>query len=400
VHRRLTQASAEWERQGRHPSELYRGPRLASARAWAAGHPGTLNATEREFLLRGIVEEGVGLRDWLTASGSSREALALAEAYLTSGEAAQQLKGLAILRWLPEPDLEAEIDHRLLEVVQSDRYREAVRERAVEALTERGRADRLADQLRSAGLSPDERSRLIDALGHARNVPKLGVGATNAVGGLDRLRVHWSSVRKLVWVYRTQFGIVFAFSYIATELTWGVLSSLPLFGVGIGLPYSPRALVLTCVCVFYVLFRAYLDERAVSTREVLLATALAIAVHNVLNVFSALRLLGQLFELLTSTLYLAIVAIALSVGPGRGNVRARLLTLSALASALSTALTVVSAFLISPEGFRSRDLPLMILLMWTNGAIVTFACLVAFHQALRIAFGETLLYGAASGADP
>ena len=179
-----------------------------------------------------------------------------------------------------------------------------------------------------------------------------------------------------------------------------MLSSLPLFGVGIGLPYSPRALVLTCVCVFYVLFRAYLDERAVSTREVLLATALAIAVHNVLNVFSALRLLGQLFELLTSTLYLAIVAIALSVGPGRGNVRARLLTLSALASALSTALTVVSAFLISPEGFRSRDLPLMILLMWTNGAIVTFACLVAFHQALRIAFGETLLYGAASGADP
>ena len=52
VHRHLTQAAEEWRANGRDPSELYRGPRLAASLEWAdnAGEQAGLNRLEREFL--------------------------------------------------------------------------------------------------------------------------------------------------------------------------------------------------------------------------------------------------------------------------------------------------------------------------------------------------------------
>jgi WD40 repeat protein/energy-coupling factor transporter ATP-binding protein EcfA2 len=50
IHRRLTEAAAEWETLGRDSGVLYRGARLIAARDWAADHEKRLNELERQFL--------------------------------------------------------------------------------------------------------------------------------------------------------------------------------------------------------------------------------------------------------------------------------------------------------------------------------------------------------------
>ena len=50
LHRRLTDAAEQWEREGRSRSLLLRGPPLAAARAWSRSDPAPLNPLERSFL--------------------------------------------------------------------------------------------------------------------------------------------------------------------------------------------------------------------------------------------------------------------------------------------------------------------------------------------------------------
>ncbi len=50
LHRRLTEAAQEWYTQGRDPSILYRGARLAQALEWTAAHTDQVNLLENEFL--------------------------------------------------------------------------------------------------------------------------------------------------------------------------------------------------------------------------------------------------------------------------------------------------------------------------------------------------------------
>jgi len=50
IHRRLAQATREWETLEREAAALYRGARLAAAQEWATDHPGELTALERAFL--------------------------------------------------------------------------------------------------------------------------------------------------------------------------------------------------------------------------------------------------------------------------------------------------------------------------------------------------------------
>jgi WD40 repeat protein/DNA-binding SARP family transcriptional activator len=57
VHRRVTAASAEWDRLGRDPGALYRGPHLAEAVAWAERDPAAVNAQERAFLDASVAAE-------------------------------------------------------------------------------------------------------------------------------------------------------------------------------------------------------------------------------------------------------------------------------------------------------------------------------------------------------
>ncbi|MGH8898577.1 MAG: WD40 repeat domain-containing protein [Egibacteraceae bacterium] len=64
IHRRLTEAAAEWDENGREEELLYRGGRLASAREWATGNETRLNDLEREFLTASSERE----RDELAAA--------------------------------------------------------------------------------------------------------------------------------------------------------------------------------------------------------------------------------------------------------------------------------------------------------------------------------------------
>jgi WD40 repeat protein/DNA-binding SARP family transcriptional activator len=63
VLRHLTTAAAGWEAMGRPSSELYRGPRLAQARAWRERSTGDLTAVEQAFLDASVEAEAAGLRD-------------------------------------------------------------------------------------------------------------------------------------------------------------------------------------------------------------------------------------------------------------------------------------------------------------------------------------------------
>jgi WD40 repeat protein/class 3 adenylate cyclase len=61
VMRHLTVAAHEWDQRGRDAGDVYRGPRLAAALEWQAGHGEEANTVEREFLAagRGLQEEQV-----------------------------------------------------------------------------------------------------------------------------------------------------------------------------------------------------------------------------------------------------------------------------------------------------------------------------------------------------
>jgi len=50
LHRHLISAARDWDERGRHPDDLYRGPRLAAALEWAGARDADLNALERTFL--------------------------------------------------------------------------------------------------------------------------------------------------------------------------------------------------------------------------------------------------------------------------------------------------------------------------------------------------------------
>ncbi len=50
LHAHLRVSAGEWEARGRHPGELYRGPRLAAALEFCTGHPDQMDRLEREFV--------------------------------------------------------------------------------------------------------------------------------------------------------------------------------------------------------------------------------------------------------------------------------------------------------------------------------------------------------------
>jgi class 3 adenylate cyclase/DNA-binding SARP family transcriptional activator/WD40 repeat protein len=62
LHRQLTEGAVAWEAEGRDPSALYRGVRLAAASDWAAAHGEDANALEREFLDRSVAAQDRELR--------------------------------------------------------------------------------------------------------------------------------------------------------------------------------------------------------------------------------------------------------------------------------------------------------------------------------------------------
>ncbi|HEX4725957.1 MAG TPA: helix-turn-helix domain-containing protein [Pseudonocardiaceae bacterium] len=111
LHQQLREAADGWDREQRHPSLLYRGPRLALVADWAAGHQGRLGAVERDFLLAATAQEDAArsaarrqtrrLRR-LVAGLVVMTALALVATFvaLAQGNAATRQRDLAVSRAL------------------------------------------------------------------------------------------------------------------------------------------------------------------------------------------------------------------------------------------------------------------------------------------------------------
>ncbi len=97
IHRQLTEATQEWIALGRDPGALFRGVKLARARAWAAEHPGRLNPTEQAFLERSVesVQKDQAVRE-AERQQSLEAAQKLAES--ESKRAAEQSRAAARLR--------------------------------------------------------------------------------------------------------------------------------------------------------------------------------------------------------------------------------------------------------------------------------------------------------------
>ena len=88
IHRDLTEASGDWQREGRDPSHLYRGTHLAVARDWATHHSEDLNPEERAFL-SAAQQEHLRTRRLRRAAVLALAALTVLSA-ITAGVALQQ----------------------------------------------------------------------------------------------------------------------------------------------------------------------------------------------------------------------------------------------------------------------------------------------------------------------
>jgi class 3 adenylate cyclase/DNA-binding SARP family transcriptional activator/WD40 repeat protein len=95
LHRQLTESAVAWEAEGRDPSALYRGVRLAAASDWASAHDEDANALEREFLDRSLAVQDRELR---TTRRSARRLRSLAGALAVVLVVALVAGGLALLQ--------------------------------------------------------------------------------------------------------------------------------------------------------------------------------------------------------------------------------------------------------------------------------------------------------------
>jgi WD40 repeat protein/class 3 adenylate cyclase len=92
LHRRLTDAAAEWERRGRDESVLYRRARLAEAVEWRIRNEFSLNDQERAFL-----EESVGLQEREAIQEEARRQREVEDARSIAGA---QRRAARLFRWV------------------------------------------------------------------------------------------------------------------------------------------------------------------------------------------------------------------------------------------------------------------------------------------------------------
>ena len=168
LHRRLTQAAAEWDATDRDPDALYRSARLAAALDWARQHPDDLNRREHEFLDASAAQQERQLRrarrTTAVLAGLLVVALVAGGLTLVARSAAQRqtvlarstgLAAQASARRASEPDL------ALLLAVEGHRLDDSVATRGG-LLDTVGQSPRLAalhqgyGDINSLDLSPDE----------------------------------------------------------------------------------------------------------------------------------------------------------------------------------------------------------------------------------------------------
>jgi WD40 repeat protein/DNA-binding SARP family transcriptional activator len=171
IRRHLAPAADQWERSGRHPTELYRGPRLAAALGWLQEHPHEPTQIEQEFLGAGRAQHARERRRRWTIVGGLSVLLAAAGllgllAWQKEHRADEESK-LALSRSLVnQAELERDADGQLSVLLSVAAFRlndnaearGSLLRQAIYRQHVRGILPRHTDVLRDVAFSPDGRT--------------------------------------------------------------------------------------------------------------------------------------------------------------------------------------------------------------------------------------------------
>lgn len=417
IHRQLTQASKEWEKNNHDESYLYDGLRLNIAKEWAVSQIDILNVCERNFLFCSLINDNADIKDWIPRYGDVKTTIQFAHEFLTIPGESQRLKGLSILRWLSGVEADKAVNPLLLQIILTDDS-QAVSNRAAEVLVERGQIDWLISNLNSPGLLLDQKSRLIKAIGHSRNLPVYGAKLDKALKGRFRRRIIQSAARQLVLNYKSQFAIVISLSFIVGEIGLQIISriSLPLekfIGRNLGgLPYAVMDVVVMLGFALYMILRQGLDKRPISARKCIWVGFFGALISKFILVIGRIaeKIIGAFIEKSMSGLsyavieplviyfdnIVAMITVAFFIyGFSLNKSRlSKLLLFSVLGpfAAVSWRMFVnpLVFYLMHGKSLQAFTGDQVISSLYTCGLgiFITFSCLLGFRAGMRIAFNK------------
>lgn len=413
-----------WQQVDRDPGALLRGETLRVAKDWLARRPQGFSATERDFVWHSLLRAEDDLSQTMGLFTPQEEAVGFLDGYLASRQASEQARGVDGLRWLPAPDVAPAVNDRLQRLVRTHPAA-AIRNRAAEALVQRGQTGELV-QLLDAGLQAEERERLVDALAAVRNLPELGPQVAQALPR-RAFQVRLEGALNLLSRYRAEFAIVLGLVYLA-----GTLSQIALSAVDDSLyrwfnvPAQGRLVVplimfdiVIALGVYLAIYirRRIVDATPMARRDwlvVALAGSLVALLFALIESFPALREIvsgeaagSRWFTLAYSAIdelgrivLLFVMAWQLKPEAANHNILRRSLrtTLLAMAAAVLLGLALFLPVILVDSGrefalqevtpYRLFGILFNSVPRWINTGVILFASLVGFQFGLRIAFPE------------
>jgi len=405
---------------------LLRGEALRVAKDWLARRPQGFSRNERDFVFHSLLHEEGDLGEAMNLFAPPEEALVLLDGYLAAEQTNDQARGVNGLRWLQAPSVESAVNGRLQRLVLTHPVA-AIRNRAAEALIQRGQTAQLVGLLDTA-LATEERDRLVDALASIRNQPTLG---PQVAGTLPprAVKVRLEAALQLLSLYRAAFAIVLGLAYLvgtSSLIAFSVIDD-PLYR-WFDVPSQGRLVVplnvfdvLVALGMYLAIYirKRFIDITSMARRDWLLVALVGSLVSIllvVLDSFAVIREIvsgqpaqSQWFTLAYRAIdalgrFVLLFVMAWQLKPevaNRAVIRRSLrTTLIAMAAAVlvglalfvplsllqrhdELALREVTAFRLF--GILSNSLP-----RWINTVVVMFFGLVGFQLGLRIAFPERL----------
>ncbi|MGA7415642.1 MAG: toll/interleukin-1 receptor domain-containing protein [Bryobacteraceae bacterium] len=423
VEQQVAEARSLWEARTRDEAYLLEGPVLIAARNWAEQNLLSLNQQTLEFLIRSLVHEGLPLESWIPRYAEHCDAVALGRDYLSSQNSASRRCGLDVLRWIPSTSLSA--TDAAIEVAMSDPIAE-LRRYAVETVCGRRAEVILQDRLKQEPAGK-RRQMLLRAIGHARNVRGIGKKALAGLPSRMRRRVSLYALLDLLSLNRGAFALSFALSSIFFTLGWDITSRALSLARDILAPhvgnynltgaYYELSFDLTVTMGLFVLLRAIIDEKPITTGYVFRIGLLAGCISELINIVGrlmeetvkvvisffdaqgihALNFVFAVTDELPTILATGILALALIPGataqPGKTFLR-RFAMVAAMAAAIAV---VIGRFLVPAAldliGLNFREPELGKLGMeavnaFILSAVAGLAGLIGFRVSLRIAFDD------------
>jgi hypothetical protein len=413
-----------WQQVREDPGSLLRGETLRAARDWLTRRPRGFSPAERDFVFHSLLHEEGDLSGAMDLFAPPEEALAFLDGYLNAAQVSDQARGVNGLRLLHAPAVAPAVNERLQWLVLTHPAA-AIRNRAAEALAQRGQTAQLV-QLLDTARATEERDHLVDSLATIRNLPELGPQVAQALPQ-RAFKVRLEAALQLASIYRAEFAIVLSLAYLlgtSSLIAFSIIDDLlyQWFNVRVqGQLVVPLNTfdVLVALGAYLAIYvrKRFIDAASMVRRDWLLVALAGSLVSILLAIFDRFPdirniVSGQLAQVPWFTLayrvidelgrFVLLFVMAWQLRPEVANraVARRSLrtTFIAMAAAVLTGLALfVPLFLlqhygrlalqeVTPYGLfgiLSNSLP-----RWINTVVVMFFSLIGFQWGLRIAFPE------------